>query len=447
MPAALAAANRIVGARSHARNLAETNAAGRGRNQCPKHGPSDIMVAFLTDRAGTTFRPETIVFDSTAEATMIRDFVKQVAKKYGREYWLAKAREGAFPDELWRELAEGGFLGTMIPVEYGGSGLGLQQMAVLIEEMGHQGIPLLLVVVGNVMDAPLIAQYGSPEMKARYLPPLARGETKFCFALTEPNAGSNSFRISTSARLDGDDYVLNGQKMFITGVDASDHMLVVARTTRFEDAKDKREGLSLLLVDRRAPGVTLQPLEMGVIHPETQFAVYFDDVRVPRADLVGEEGKGNKYLFEALNPERVSAAAVAIGLGRFVLEKAVTYARERVVFDKPIGAHQGLQHPLAEARTHLELAALMTHYAAGLSDGGDKVTAAAYANMAKFAAAEAATEACDLAIEVHGGSGFSTDVDLITTWPFIRMLRTVPVSREMILNYIGEHVLGLPRSY
>ena len=387
------------------------------------------------------------MFEPIAEEPMIRDFVRQVAKKYGREYWLAKAREGAFADELWRELAEGGFLGMMIPPEYGGGGLGLQQMAVLIEEMGHQGIPLLLVVVGNVMDAALIARYGSSEMKERYLPPLARGETRFCFALTEPTAGSNSFRISTSARLDGDEYVLNGQKMFITGVDASDYLLVVARTTPFEKAEDKREGLSLLVVDRSSPGITLQPLEMGVLHPETQFAVYFDDVRVPRADLVGEEGKGNKYLFDALNPERISAAAVAIGLGRLVLEKAVNYARERVVFDKPIGSHQGLQHPLAEAKTHLELAALMTRYAAHLSDGGDKVTAAAYANMAKFAAAEAAVEACDLAIEVHGGSGFSNDVDLITLWPFIRMLRTVPVSREMILNYIGEHVLGLPRSY
>ena len=387
------------------------------------------------------------MFEPTAEEAMIRDFVRQVAKKYGRDYWLAKAREGAFTEELWAELAAGGYLGMMIPEEYDGGGLGMREMAVLLEEMSHQGIPLLLLVVSSVMDAPLIARYGSEAMKERYLPSVARGEVKLCFALTEPTAGSNSFRISTQARADGDSYVLNGQKMFISAVDQSDYLLVVARTTPFEKVEDKRQGLSLLIVDRRAPGITLQPLEMGVLHPETQFAVFFDDVRVPRGDLVGEEGKGSKYLFDALNPERISAAAVAVGLGQFVLEKAVAYAKERVVFDAPIGSHQGLQHPLAIAKTNLELAALMTRYAAAVFDQGDKVTAAAYANMAKLAAADAATEACDLAIEVHGGSGFSTDVDLITVWPFVRMLRTVPVSREMVLNYIGEHVLGLPRSY
>ncbi len=387
------------------------------------------------------------MFETIPEEKMIREFVRQVARQYDREYWLAKAREGAFPDELWQEMAAGGYLGMMIPEEHGGGGLGLQQMAVLLEEMGHHGIPLLLMVVGNVMDAGLIALYGSEETKERYLPPLARGDLRFCFALTEPTAGSNSFRITTHAKVDGDEYVLSGQKMFITGVDASDHLLVVARTTPFEEAEDKREGLSLFVVDRRAPGITLQPLEMGVLHPETQFAVYFDDVRVARSDLIGEEGKGSRYLFDALNPERITAAAVAVGLGRLVLDKAVAYAKERVVFDKPIGTHQGLAHPLAESKTHLELAAVMTRYAAYLSDEGDKMTAAEYANMAKFAAADAATEACDLAIEVHGGSGFSNDVDLITLWPYIRMLRTVPVSREMILNYIGEHVLGLPRSY
>ena len=387
------------------------------------------------------------MLESTAQENLIRNFVKQVAKKYGREYWVAKARQGEFAQELWDELASGGYLGMLIPEEYGGGGLGMREMAVLQEELSHQGTPLLLIIVSAVMDATLIARYGSEAMKKRYLPGMARGEIKLCFALTEPTAGSNSFRISTKAVRDGDSYVLSGQKTFISAVDQSDYLLVVCRTTPFDEVDNKREGLSLLLVDRKAPGVTLQPLEMGVLHPETQFEVFFDDVRVPCDELIGEEGKGSKYLFDALNPERISAAATAVGLGQFVLEKAVAYAKERVVFDKPIGAHQGLQHPLAIAKVNLELAALMTHYAAQLSDGGDKVTAAAYANMAKFAAAEAATEACDLAIEVHGGSGFSIDVDLITVWPLVRMLRTVPVSREMALNYIGEHVLGLPRSY
>lgn len=387
------------------------------------------------------------MLEPTTQENLIRDFVKQVAKKYGRDYWVAKARQGEFAKELWDELASGGYLGMLIPEEYGGGGLGMREMAVLQEELSHQGTPLLLIVVSAVMDATLIARYGNEAMKKRYLPGMARGEIKLCFALTEPTAGSNSFRISTKAVRDGDSYVLNGQKTFISAVDQSDYILVVARTTPFDEVDNKREGLSLLIVDRKAPGITLQPLEMGVLHPETQFEVFFDDVRVPRGDLIGEEGKGSKYLFDALNPERISAAAVAVGLGQFVLEKAVAYAKERVVFDKPIGAHQGLQHPLAIAKTNLELAALMTHYAAQLFDGGDKVTAAAYANMAKFAAAEAAIEACDLAIEVHGGSGFSIDVDLITVWPLVRMLRTVPVSREMALNYIGEHVLGLPRSY
>ncbi|MBI1884709.1 MAG: acyl-CoA/acyl-ACP dehydrogenase [Chloroflexi bacterium] len=385
------------------------------------------------------------MFEPTAEESLIRDFVRQVARKCGRDYWLAKAREGAFTEELWQELAAGGYLGMMIPREYGGGGLGMQQMAALLEEMSRQGIPLLILVVSNVMDALLIARHGSPEMKERYLPPLARGQTKFCFALTEPTSGSNSFRITTLARRDGDTYLLRGQKMFITGVDVADYLLVVARTVPYDQVKDKREGLSLFIVDRRAAGVEAQAQDIRILLPEKQFALFFDDVRVPRQNLVGEEGKASRYLFDALNPERISAGAVAVGLGHLVLEKAVAYAKERVVFDRPIGGHQGLQHPLAIAKTNLELAALMTRYAAWLFDRDED--AAPSANMAKFAAAEAATEACDLAVEVHGGSGFTGDMDIITLWPLIRMLRTVPVSREMILNYIGEHVLGLPRSY
>jgi acyl-CoA dehydrogenase len=295
------------------------------------------------------------------------------------------------------------------------------------------------------MDVTLIAKHGTEEQKRRYLPALAAGRERGCFAITEPTAGSNSFRMETLARRDGDSYLINGQKAFISGADQADYMMVVARTTPFDQVQDKREGLSLFLVDRRSAGVELTEQDTQILHPEKQFTIFFDDVRVPPENMVGSEGMGTRYLFDALNPERISFAAIAVGLGRYVLDKAVAYARERVVFDVPIGAHQGLQHPMAIAKTHLELAALMTRQAATTFDQGGN--AGPHSNMAKYAAAEAAIEACDLAIQVHGGSGFTGEMDIITLWPFIRVLRTAPVSREVILNYIGEHVLGLPRSY
>lgn len=385
------------------------------------------------------------MLELTEEEQLIKQFVANLAGRYGRSYWLDCSREGKFTEELWAELAAGGYLGMLVPPEYGGAGLGMKEMAVLLEEMGNHGIPLLLLVVSNVMDVTLIAKHGTEEQKKRYLPVLASGRARACFAITEPTAGSNSFRIETLARKDGDSYLLSGQKAFISGVDEVDHIMMAVRTTPFQEVQDKREGLSLFLVDTHSPGMEITQQDTQILHPERQFTIFLDDVRVPRENLVGREGMGTRHLFDALNPERISASAVAVGLGRYALDKAVAYARERVVFDVPIGAHQGLQHPMAIAKTHLELAALMARQAAASFDEGGN--AGPYANMAKFAAAEAAIEACDLAIEVHGGAGFTGEMDIITLWPFIRMLRTAPVSREMILNYIGEHVLGLPRSY
>ncbi|GIX49382.1 MAG: acyl-CoA dehydrogenase [Candidatus Tectimicrobiota bacterium] len=319
------------------------------------------------------------------------------------------------------------------------------EMTALLEAMGEQGIPLLFLVVSAVMGVIALRKHGSEAQKQRYLPPLARGESKLCFAITEPTAGSNSFRLTALARRDGDRYVLNGQKVFISGANEADALLVVARTTPYGEVRDKRQGLSLFLVPTKSAGVTLQALDVQILHPEKQFSVFFDEVVVPREALLGEEGQGFRYLFDILNPERISGAATAVGLGRLALERAVRYARQRRVFDVPIGAHQGLQHPLAKVKAQLEMASLMAYKAAWLFDQG--LSAGAEANMAKFAAAEAAIEACDLAMEVHGGSGFTAECDLITLWPYARLLRTAPVSREMILNYIGEHVLGLPRSY
>ena len=319
------------------------------------------------------------------------------------------------------------------------------RLTILMEELANQGVPTMFLVVSAAMGAIPIAKYGTEEQKRRYLPALADGSKKFCFGITEPDAGSNTFKIRTLARRDGDHYMLNGQKAFISGVDDADYLMVVARTSPPDQVADKREGISLFIVYTKAPGFTAHKMDTRILIPERQFQLFFDDVRIPVGDRLGSEGEGLKVMFDALNPERISVGAMACGLGRYALNKAVEYARERKVFDKPIGAHQGLSHPMAIAKTHLELASLMTNHAARIFDEGGN--AGMYANMAKYAAAEAGIEAVDLAMQVHGGSGFTGEVDLITLWPLVRLMRTAPVSREMILNYIAEHVLGLPRSY
>ncbi|MGD0072922.1 MAG: acyl-CoA dehydrogenase family protein [Candidatus Binataceae bacterium] len=379
------------------------------------------------------------------ERESIQQFVKRLTVKYGRSYWLEQANKGAGIDEMWRELGRNGYLGVAVPEEYGGSGVSMVRLTILMEELANQGVPTMFLVVSAAMGAIPIAKYGTEEQKRRYLPALADGTKKFCFAITEPDAGSNTFKIRTLARRDGDHYVLTGQKAFISGVDDADYVMVVARTKPADQVADKREGISLFIVDPKAPGFTAHKMDTRILIPERQFQLFFDDVRIPVGDRLGSEGQGLKVMFDALNPERISVGAMACGLGRYALNKAVEYARERKVFDKPIGAHQGLSHPMAIAKTHLELASLMTNHAARIFDEGGN--AGMYANMAKYAAAEAAIEAVDLAMQVHGGSGFTGEVDLITLWPLVRLMRTAPVSREMILNYIGEHVLGLPRSY
>ncbi len=383
--------------------------------------------------------------ETEEDSEFIRDFVRQLTARYDRRYWVERATQDKPIDEMWRELGRAGYLGVTVPEEYGGTGLSLSRLAVLMEELANHGVPSLFLIVSTAMGAIPIAKYGTEAQKRRYLPPMADGSEKFCFAITEPDAGTNSFRIRTIARRDGDHYVLNGQKVFISGVDHAEHMLVVARTIPADQAKDKREGMSLFIVDPKAPGVELNRMDTRVLIPEHQFQVFFEDVRIPRENLVSEEGKGLHAIFDALNPERVLTGCMAVGLGRFALGKAVEYAKTRKVFNVPIGAHQGLAHPMAIAKTELELASLMVHHAARVFDAGGN--AGMYSNMAKYAAAEAAIKAVDIAMQVHGGSGFTGEVDIITLWPIVRLTRTAPVSREMILNYIGEHVLGLPRSY
>jgi acyl-CoA dehydrogenase len=387
-----------------------------------------------------------MAFELTPEERLIVEAVRELAGgPNGRAHWRERALANDFPERLWSALADAGYLGLLVPEEHGGAGLGLVEMATLMETMGAEGMALLLMIVSTVMSTIALARHGTEEQKRRYLPGLAKGTTRFCFAITEPNAGSNSFRLETLATRDGDAYRIRGQKYFISGVEQAQHCLLVTRTTAAREVSDKRAGLSLFVVDTDAPGFSRQVQDTALNETEQQWTLFLDDVRVPRANLIGEEGRGHRYLFDLLNPERVAGAAIACGLGRYVLRKACEYVRDRKVFDVPIGAHQGLAHPMALASAHLDLASLMTRKAAWQFDHGQ--ASGPEANIAKMAAADAGLEACDIAIQAHGGNGFTREFEVITYWPLLRLIKTAPVSREMILNYIGEHVLGLPRSY
>lgn len=376
------------------------------------------------------------------EDRALRAAVADVAKGFGLAYYARKAEAREPTSEAWGALGKAGYLGVNIPEAYGGGGAGLTELAIVCEESAAQGCPLLLTLVSCGISAEVIAEYGTAEQKRDWLPRMASGDTLVVFAITEPDAGSNTHRLSTTATRDGDDYVLRGQKYYISGVDQAEAILVVART----GTDDKGRGqLSLFLVDAGAPGLTAQPLPVSVTLPERQFTLFFDDVRIPAGRLVGAEGDGFRQVFHGLNPERITGAALCVGIGRFALEKAARYASERQVWDVPVGAHQGVSHALAAAKIEVESAALMTAKAAWLHDHGEPAGEAS--NMAKYLAAEAALAAVDAAIQAHGGNGVSTEHGLIPLWGLARLLRIAPVSREMILNYVAQHSLGLPRSY
>jgi len=383
-----------------------------------------------------------VVVVETSEQELLRRTVTGIAGHFGEAYFREKARAGEKSTELWDAVAEAGFIGVNLPEEYGGGGLGITELAIVCEELGAAGCPLLLIVVSPAISGAIIAAFGSDEQKGRWLPPIATGREKMVFAITEPDAGSNSWNLSTSARLDGDDWLIKGTKYYISGVDEAEWMLVVARTGEDERGRGR---LSLFVVPTDAPGLTRHPIDVAIVAPEKQFTLFFDDVRVPALHLIGAEGDGFVQLFYGLNPERITGAAYAIGAGRLALDKAVRYANERKVWKVPIGAHQGLAHPLAKAKIELELAKLMTYKAAWQYDNGEN--AAEATNMANYAAAEAAIACVDIAIQVHGGNAFSQEFGLTDMWWGTRLSRTAPVSREMILNFIAQQSLGLPKSY
>ncbi len=372
----------------------------------------------------------------------LRSAVGAIAASFGGTYYAEHARAREPMRELWSELGDAGFIGVNVGEEYGGGGGGLVELALVCEELAAQGTPILLLLVTAAISAEVIEEFGSEELRKEWLPALASGEKKVVFAITEPDAGSNTHEITTTATRVGQEWVLNGTKYYISGVDEAEALLLVARSGRTDEGKPL---MSLFVVPTDTPGLVKTPLPVDVMVPERQFTLHFDDMRLPASALVGEEGAGFRQVFHGLNPERITGAAMCVGIARYALDRATAYAKDRKVWDTPIGAHQGVSHPLARAKIETELAALMTQKAAWLHDQG--LPAGEASNMAKYAAAEAAIAACDAAMQTHGGNGVASEYGLLPYWGLARLLRIAPVNREMILNYVAQTTLGLPRSY
>ncbi|MFD9967113.1 acyl-CoA dehydrogenase family protein [Streptomyces sp. NPDC059011] len=369
------------------------------------------------------------------ERTALRAAVAALGKRHGRDH----DREA-----LWAEAAKLGYLGVNLPEEYGGGGGGMAELSIVLEELGAAGCPLLMMVVSPAICGTVIARFGTEEQRRAWLPGLADGSRTMAFGITEPDAGSNSHRITTTARRTKDGWVLSGRKVFISGVDIADATLIVGRT---EDARTGRLKPCLFVVPRDAPGFGRSQIDMELHAQEKQFELVLDDVELPEDALVGEEDAGLLQLFAGLNPERIMTAAFAIGMGRYALARAVEYAKERQVWKAPIGAHQAVAHPLAQAHIELELARLMMQKAAALYDAGDDAGAGEAANMAKYAAGEACVRAVDQSVHTLGGNGLTREYGLASLVTAARVARIAPVSREMVLNFVSHQSLGLPKSY
>ncbi len=383
-------------------------------------------------------------FIESAERQALRKSVSAFAANYGQDYYLEKARAGQHTDEMWSEAGKLGFIGVNLPEEYGGGGAGMYELSLVMEEMAAAGAALLMMVVSPAINGTIIAKFGTDEQKQRWLPGIADGTLTMAFAITEPDAGSNSHRITTTARRDGSDWILSGQKVYISGVDQAQAVLVVGR---MEDHKTGNLKPALFVVPTDTPGLTYTKIPMEIISPEFQFQVFLDEVRLPADALVGAEDAAIAQLFAGLNPERIMGAASAVGMGRFAINKASEYVKTRQVWKTPIGAHQGIAHPLAAIHVEIELAKLMMHKAASLYDSGDDLGAAEAANMAKYAAGEASVRAVDQAVQSLGGNGLTQEYGIASVLTASRLARIAPVSREMILNFVAQTSLGLPRSY
>ncbi len=389
---------------------------------------------------------ERLATSESGEIQEIRTAVRQLCGRYGEDYWLALDRNNDYPTAFVRELTQSGFLTVLIPEEYGGAGLGVAEAAVVMEEVCRSGAHAgachaQMYVMGSVL------RHGNDEQKRRYLPKIASGELRLqSFGVTEPTTGTDTTSLKTVARRDGDDYVINGQKVWISRIQHSDLMVLLARTTPKEQVARKTEGLSAFIVDVKAAegnGLEIRPIESMINHHSCE--LFFDELRIPRENLLGEEGAGFKVILDGMNAERVLIAAECVGDGRYFIDKATAYAKERIVFDRPIGQNQGVQFPIARCYAEVEAAALMVEKAARLFDAGEPC--GAEANIAKMLASEASWRAGDVCMQTHGGFAFAKEYHIERKFRETRLYQIAPISTNLILSFIGEHVLGMPRSF
>lgn len=386
-------------------------------------------------------------FSESQDLSLIRESVAKLCRDFPDDYWERLDREGVFPQEFFNAMAGSGWLGVAIPEQYGGAGKGIQEAAVVLEEVAASGAamngatPLHLSIFGMHP----VVKHGSEAMKQKYLPSVADGSLQVAFGVTEPNAGSDTTSIETAARLNDDHYLVKGRKVWTTKALESERVLLLVRTTPRSEVSKKTEGMTLLLAELQKPQVAISPIAKLGRNAVRTCEVVYDDLPVAIEDRVGEEGAGFRYLLDGLNAERILIAAEALGIGKAALRRAVDYANDRVVFDRPIGKNQGIAFPLAEAHTKLQSAELMIKKAAWMLDEGQPC--GAEANMAKWLAAEAGFFAADQAVQTHGGFGYAREFHVERYWREARLMKLAPISQEMILNFLAEHELGLPRSY
>jgi acyl-CoA dehydrogenase len=386
-------------------------------------------------------------FAESEEHADIREGVRRICSKFPDLYWREHDEQHEFPNEFYAAMAEGGWIGIAIPDEYGGGGRGIAEAAIVLEEVAASGAAMngCSAIHLSIFGMNPVAKFGTDEMRERYLPRVATGELHVAFGVTEPDAGTDTTSISTRATREGDHYVIRGRKVWMTKASLAEKTLLLARTTPLSEVAKRTDGLTLFLADLQDPRVDIRPIPKVGRNAVVSCEVSFDGLEVAAADRVGEEGKGFAYLLHGLNPERILVAAEAIGIGRVAIEKSVTYANGRVVYGHPIGRNQGVAFPLAEAYARLHAAELVVREASWRYDQG--LPCGEHANMAKWLAADAAFQAADQAMQVHGGFSFSTEYDVSRYWREARLMRIAPIPQEMVLNYLAEHVLGLPRSY